>query len=213
MDPNEELNNFLTTFFENVDLKSPLFYNYPTGIRFDLASDIENKVLRTRQIEHRFLKIWEAITKSSDLVYFIVFIDCWEGNPQSVFEKNIAELYNTLFNKDTDNVSLLKQDYRYPDQDDTDEVKTFRYCIKVMNIDFDVKKFISVFSGTGEQTALGDFFIINETKKVIIHPYDIRGMDIISNDLKILKEIYTIHNEWILEFDRDKIDKIFKPKE
>lgn len=34
-------------------------------------------------------------------------------------------------------------------------------------------------------------------------------MDIISNDLKILKDIYTIYNEWILEFDRDKIDKIF----
>lgn len=68
MDPNEQLNNFLNTFFENVDLKSPLFYNYPTGIRFDLASDIEDKVLRTRQIEHRFLKVWEAITKSSDLM-------------------------------------------------------------------------------------------------------------------------------------------------
>lgn len=137
--------------YRNVDLKSLFFYNYPIGIRFDLASEIEDRVIRTRQIEYRFLKIWETITQSSDLIYFIVFIDCWEGNPQSAFEKDIAELYNTLFNKDTDNVSLVKQDYRYPDPDDTDEVKTFRYCIKVMNIDFDVKNLFLYFLELGSE--------------------------------------------------------------
>lgn len=37
--------------------------------------------------------------------------------------------------------------------------------------------------------------------------YDDRGLDIISTDQETLRLIYKKHNDWILDYDREQIDK------
>lgn len=55
-----------------------------------------------------------------------------------------------------------------------------------------------------------EVYFINIDKKLIFHMYDDRGLDIISADKEILQPIYKKHNEWILDYDREQIDKQFE---
>ena len=42
---------------------------------------------------------------------------------------------------------------------------------------------------------------------VLTHPYDDRGMDIIGSNLPRLKSLYNEFNRWLLDYDREKMDK------
>ncbi|AQT86330.1 hypothetical protein B1222_21030 [Paenibacillus larvae subsp. pulvifaciens] len=55
----------------------------------------------------------------------------------------------------------------------------------------------------------GDIYLINSKKHVIYDLYDDRGLDIISCYKESLYKLYTDYNNWILEYDRKRIDKIF----
>jgi len=43
-----------------------------------------------------------------------------------------------------------------------------------------------------------------------LHLYDDRGVDVISTHPNNLKALYKKYNEWILDYDREMIDAIFK---
>ena len=56
----------------------------------------------------------------------------------------------------------------------------------------------------------GECYFINKSKEIIINLYDDRGMDVIATNKNKLKDLYHNYNQWILDYDRDKIDKLFK---
>jgi hypothetical protein len=55
-----------------------------------------------------------------------------------------------------------------------------------------------------------EIYFININKKLIFQMYDDRGLDIIATNKDTLLPIYKKHNEWILDYDREKIDNIFQ---
>jgi Domain of unknown function (DUF3885) len=52
-------------------------------------------------------------------------------------------------------------------------------------------------------------FFLNISKKIIYHLYDDRGCDVIAADREHIRLLYEVRNEWILDYDRDKIDSTF----
>lgn len=54
-----------------------------------------------------------------------------------------------------------------------------------------------------------EVFFVNTTKKLIFNMYDDRGLDIIATDKETIRPIYIKHEDWILDYDKDKIDKQF----
>ncbi len=55
----------------------------------------------------------------------------------------------------------------------------------------------------------GECFIINKTKSIILNLYDDRGMDVISSNREALIPLYQSHNEWLLNYDRERMDLVF----
>jgi hypothetical protein len=55
-----------------------------------------------------------------------------------------------------------------------------------------------------------DIYFININKQLIFHMYDDRGLDIIAANIETLRPIYEKHNNWLLDYDREKIDKQFQ---
>lgn len=53
-------------------------------------------------------------------------------------------------------------------------------------------------------------YVINIQKKTIFHTYDDRGCDVLATSPAAIKEIYTKYSDWILDYDRVEIDKIFE---
>ena len=50
-------------------------------------------------------------------------------------------------------------------------------------------------------------FIINIDKRLIFNMYDDRGLDIIAKDKETLRPLYRKFNDWILDCDREKINR------
>lgn len=63
------------------------------------------------------------------------------------------------------------------------------------------------FGGYGQTP---EIYFINKIKNNIFNLVDDRGLDIIAKDKESLVDIYSKFNSWILEYDREKIDLIFK---
>jgi len=55
-----------------------------------------------------------------------------------------------------------------------------------------------------------EVYFVNIDKKLIFHMYDDRGLDLISADKEKLRPIYKKHNDLILDYDRERIDKQFE---
>lgn len=52
-------------------------------------------------------------------------------------------------------------------------------------------------------------YFINISKKTIFHIYDDRGCDVISPSREALTDIYKEYNDWILDYDRERINNVF----
>ena len=55
-----------------------------------------------------------------------------------------------------------------------------------------------------------DIYFVNVTKKMIYHLYDDRGCDVIASNKEDLRQLYVDCNDWILDYDRDQIDQLFR---
>ena len=55
----------------------------------------------------------------------------------------------------------------------------------------------------------GRIFILSLSRRILCHPYDSRGMDIVSPSRENLQELYRVHSDWLLDGDREKMDEIF----
>lgn len=57
--------------------------------------------------------------------------------------------------------------------------------------------------------ALVTSFLIDPARQILMHIYDDRGMDVISLKRETLVELYTKQNEWLLDYDRERIIEAF----
>ncbi|MCM3186922.1 DUF3885 domain-containing protein [Priestia megaterium] len=57
-----------------------------------------------------------------------------------------------------------------------------------------------------------DIYFINLSKKMIFHLYDDRGCDVLASSKESIRFLYEEYNNWILDYDREEIDLLFKWK-
>jgi hypothetical protein len=211
---NKQLDAFLSSTFLGLQLKSPLFYSSKIAIRFELGGNLNNQS-RVEKVVHRALSIFNEFNQPTDDIYLTVFIDSWEGNPVSSFEKDIYELFFSYASVvKSEDIDMVEQAFRYkdPDENGDDDTITLRYCKKMKVKDLKVEELLGAIANREmgyEPSIVGDIFLINETKKSIFYVYDDRGMDVVADDRKTLSAVYEKYNNWILDYDRSRIDKIF----
>jgi hypothetical protein len=52
-------------------------------------------------------------------------------------------------------------------------------------------------------------YFININKKTIFHVYDDRGCDVLATLPETIRDMYERYNDWILDYDKPEIDKVF----
>lgn len=91
-----------------------------------------------------------------------------------------------------------------------DLIKTF-ICFEVKYSDIDLFLWGTLANELGiRPRSICHLHIFDLDRQILFHPYDDRGMDIIGNDRDLLKQIYTRFNDWLLDFDRQTMDKYFQ---
>ncbi|MBS7531047.1 DUF3885 domain-containing protein [Hazenella sp. IB182353] len=203
---NSRFEEYFSSKFPKRQLKKPLFYNFPYGLRFDL------KYYEMGEVEGciRSKKLFEAVHSPDDSMYLITFVDQDIDESKIDCDNVILDNYNKYldFKCDYADLNCKQVPYRYYDiYDELDEVITYRYDLSFEVSRFNYEQFINekIYGNY-----YGDMYIINQNKDIIFDLYDRRGVDIISKERNTLLEIYHKFNVWILDHDREKIDNTFK---
>ncbi|NIA58500.1 DUF3885 domain-containing protein [Bacillus pacificus] len=64
--------------------------------------------------------------------------------------------------------------------------------------------------GRKKEISYPDVFLINATKDIIMFMYDDRGSKVIAKNKETIRNLYEKYKEWIPDYKRESIDKLFK---
>lgn len=187
--------------------KHPIFYHCHTGIRFEIGVGdvydndrtpskeyIENALNRAMTIYNNGIKcpsilVWEVYPQNNEEKH----------NFQIIFQEKIA--------------SIL------PQEECSQDIKVDGNTVKITEFYWDLKKskipmekvFREIILGDlgGVQEFVSSVYLFDIENHVMLHLYDDRGLDIVAHDKNTLMPLYQKLNTWILDYDREQIDKIF----
>lgn len=104
--------------------------------------------------------------------------------------------------------------YIFPD-DDEDEgtYKTQRFTLQCKTSDFNYIPILKAICNQDmgiKPSIFERVYFININRKIIFHVYDDRGCDLLATSPETIREVYDKYNNWILDYDRNVIDRVFK---
>ena len=221
----DNLSQFLEEHFDNITLKPPLFYLWKYGIRFEIAIPwLEHYEKRNlQQIKERSTGIFNMFFADKDEIMLITDIHCEKNDdflqkrPTKVYQKYVKskEVAIKLQHRMLPNVFMEDED-----GDDYAEMVTHRFVLTCLKNDIRYNQLLSAISYEDfphpTQILKGfprngiDIYFVNVTKKMIFHLYDDQGCDVIASNKEDLRPLYEEYNEWILDYDREQIDQLFK---
>ncbi len=197
----EGYNNFLNNHFTGLTLGMPIFYKWQIGLRFDLqTNEVDEGYFKN--VINRASVLFESAFEPNDNLYIVIL--------EYKFKKRRIHVNNYIYRhiKDIDHKSIS-----YSKISNYRENIYNKACLKVNASQVDYRNILKSIAYTnfplGEPWTRKEIYFINIEKKLIFNMYDDRGLDIIAESKEILQPLYVKHKEWILDYDRNKIDALF----
>ncbi|MGP7819667.1 DUF3885 domain-containing protein [Niallia sp. 01092] len=219
------LNKFMFENFENLPLRTPLFYSWKYGIRFEISiPGVKHEDKRNlQQIKERSTGIFNKAFNDTDEMLLVT--DIYSEKHDTFLQKRPTKVYQKYVKRKE---VLKKLQYRLlPSvfseegfEEDNEDMVTHRFVLSCKKKDIRYSQLLSAISYEDfpHPTRIlknhyrpgYDIYFINVTKKMIYHLYDDRGCDVISSNKEDLRLLYEELNNWILYYDREQIDQLFK---
>ncbi len=211
------LNDYINENFPNFSLKPPLFYNWEIGIRFELGVgwDRENNYENSPYVQRvykRAITLFESLHPQDEEIFFVVDVnDFGDGKTYKhkarIFSPYVCE--KSILYK----LKHAKMPYIFPEDDEDGKYKTHRFTLKCKTSDI---KYISLLKAVCNQdlgfqpSIYHRIYFLNIKRETIFHVYDDRGCDLLAISPESIRDIYNTYSDWILDYDKDEIDKVFK---
>ena len=203
----QEYRKYLEDNFKGQKISTPLYFNGNFGLRFDLEVGETDTEEYFTEVVRRSTLLFEAAFDPNDIV-FLIFRDykwkrrkikfrnyCFNQISDLKKEEVAYSVIRDVYEKnDIFNLALLKLK--------TNRINYQNILTATANTDFPPRQPRFKFFSNVE------IYFVNATKNLVFHMYDDRGLDIVASEAKALKPIYTKFNDWILEVNREKIDKL-----
>lgn len=199
------IDEYMIKHFPGLFLEPPLFYNWNIGIRFELGNPREDdESIYMERVLRRAITLLQVLHQNNDEI----FIGCH-------FDQQKKELYKKLnvFNPFLKYKNVKYQirhkvfPFREPEEDEDEHWVTHRLSLKCMAQDINLAKMILTYFYKDSMPRL---YFINIKRETIFSIYDDRGCDLVSAKKENIEEIYHTFNDWILNYDRSRIDQLFK---
>lgn len=209
------LNDFMKENFPNLELRPPVFYSWNIGIRFELGVDYDHSNAYEnspylQQVYNRAITLFKSLHSPDDDIYIVVDVNEYADgykHKSKTFSRYIKEK-SVLYRLNQKTIP-----YIFSDDDDDGTCKTHRFTLQCKPSDF---KYISMLKAICNNdmgirpSILDRVYFININRKTIFHVYDDRGCDLLATSPETIREIYDKYNDWILDYDRNEIDQVFK---
>ncbi|MFD1337140.1 DUF3885 domain-containing protein [Oceanobacillus iheyensis] len=211
-----KLNEYMANTFPNLELRPALFYSWDIGIRFELGVNYDSDNVYYNcpyliGVYHRAITLFNTLHLPDDDLYVVVDVDDFADS--TAFEKR----YNVFskYVKQKSKLYTLQQitlPYIYPVDNEDRDYKTHRFYLKCKTADI---KYIQMIKAICNQdmgmkpNIFHRIYFINIRTNTIFHIYDDRGCDVIAVKPKTIEHVYKGYNDWILDYDRAEIEKVF----
>lgn len=207
------LNDYMNEHFPQLILRPPLFYNGEIGIRFELGSDNyyeENNYMQ--EVYQRAITLFESLHFQYEEIFIVVDVNDF-GDSKTY--KHKARIYSPYIRSRSLIYTLkhTEMPYIFPEDNEEGKCKTNRFTLQCKVSDV---KYIPLLKALCNQdlgiqpNIIHMIYFINIKRKTIFHIYDDRGCDLLATSSESIRDIYFTYNDWILDYDRDEIDKVFK---
>lgn len=196
----------MNTTINQYDFSKPFFYNNNIGIRFEIGIGDTNDEAYITNANTRAITIFEDLFDVDVDDDILIIVNSFRENDETNSISN--NILDCLREDICLSYNILPNIYDEEDED----YKMVQFYIESKLRQLDYKELIKMIcnSDFGIEPMIDDeIYVVNITKDLVYHLYDDRGLDIVSNDVDILKDIYHKRNSWILEYDRQRIDSIF----
>jgi len=161
----------------------------------------------------RAITLFESLHSNEDDI--IIVVDLNHYGTRKHLNRNL-----NIFSRYVKKKSILKRlnqetiPYIYFSGDDEEsDFKTHRFTLMCKPSDFNYVSMVKAICNLdmGIKPSIENrVYFININKKTIFHVYDDRGCDLIATSAESIKDIYDKYNNWILDYDRNEIDMVFK---
>ncbi|NYV65038.1 DUF3885 domain-containing protein [Bacillus sp. Gen3] len=210
-----QLNEFMHKNYPNLELRPPLFYSWDIGIRFELGVewkrdyDYPNNPYILRCYK-RAITLFESVHSPTEDIFVVMDVNDFDKGKNL---KHQLKNFSPYVNKSI--LFCLKHQelpYIFPEDDEEGTYKTHRFTLKSKTSDF---KYVSLLKAICNQDMglepriFHRVYFININRKTIFHVYDDRGCDLLATSSATIRDVYSRYNDWILDYDRPKIEKVF----
>lgn len=190
--------------------EKPIFYNANIGIRFrigigEVYRRKNGKLIPKKEYVSNSLK---RVTQIYDMGIKCPEIMVWKTYYENGEDNNT---YKRLFKEKIANVMPGEEVTQDIDCDGEVAKQTlFYWDLKNNNIPIE-KVFREIILGDlgGSNEFVSSIFLFDVENHVMLHLYDDRGLDIVAHSKNTLIELYKQLNTSILDYDKDRIDKVF----
>ena len=194
-------------------LTHPLFYNSKVAIRFNIGDNGKEiyigKNKRSFCVNPEYIsvcfdrvkRIYNSLNNPPDILVIDVFLH--ENETIEPFVSDVISLTNLPQPKE------IKSEPFYFDEDEVlDHVFLF-WELSEFNPDNILREILLSDLG-GKYDLASSVYFVCFADKVLFHLYDDRGADLCAEKTESIFHIYSDLNDLILEYDRERIDSIFK---
>ncbi|KRE07069.1 hypothetical protein ASE46_25015 [Bacillus sp. Root239] len=219
------LSSFLEKNFEGLTLSPALFYSWKYSIRFEISDPLISSHEKDclNQAFHRSITLFQRVLGEGDEILFVA--DVHTTNKDLSLHKRPLNVY-LKYIKDKKRLYHLNH-YRLPsvfqdEDEDDDQSLTHRFVISCKKTELryaQLLKAINYEDFAHPSTILKsnpqsgyDIYFINLSKKMIFHLYDDRGCDVLASSKESIRFLYEEYNNWILDYNREEIDLLFRGK-
>lgn len=194
--------------FGHKGFPSPLFYNFTYALRFELGGDDVGAVPRFARALHRARHVAQTAFLGAKKLTSIAL----EFGPAS-YEDSAPRLSLSEFGfhpQFTDRIKTLEQ------ADQSDVGGTFsrfwssaEFTPTTAALDALLWACLSADLPIEPKQLGTKFYIVDFARRIAVHAYDDRGMDVVAMERAAIAPIYDSFNSWLLDYDRERMDTAF----
>lgn len=189
-------------------------FGHEIHVRFELGEPFSNGTEeRLKQVYHRVTSIFESVFSGQDSIYML--IKDWEQTDSMFGNTTPNYLYELLNNQliESEILTEVIEDEDVAGNPVSTEVKVRQSVLLTTIGKIDYKR---IFEGIanyeqGREPSIDQrVYFIDKNRDIIFNMYDDRGCIIFSDSTQKIRYLYELYNDWIVDYWRSHIDKLFK---
>ncbi|WP_214629725.1 DUF3885 domain-containing protein [Paenibacillus agaridevorans] len=208
------IQEYIDECLSDIQFEPPLFYNSKFGIHFELGlpySWIDDETY-FKIVKERAQSLFSAIFKESSSMY-VLYVSFETLEPLDAYIEGEVDFSTTFFYESTkSDVEEFKVEEVYDEETNELFGYTKSYGVLCTLEDIDYKSILGVLGGFSNEDGMfisGRVYFIEPKSNIVYHIYDNRGLDVVSPNKESIFYLYREFNQWILNYDKEQIDKTF----